>query len=62
MGGNGNIPATVYFLTVTTVKGNSKNLAVGDNNQFSIIVIAVLGLICKTEQKEVEMKNEVRRK
>lgn len=39
------IPATVYLLTVTTMEWNGEYLAVSNNDQFSIIVITVLGWI-----------------
>lgn len=47
------LPATVYFLAVTSVQGNGQYLAVGDNNQFAIIVITVLGLIWRERRKNV---------
>jgi hypothetical protein len=48
------LPATVYFLTVTTVQWYGENLTVSDNDQFAIIVITVLGLICKNMKRDKE--------
>lgn len=45
------IPATVYFLTVTSVQWNGEYLAVSNDDQFSIIVITVLGLVWKMREK-----------
>lgn len=36
------LPATIDFFTVTTMKGNWKNLTISHNDQFSIIVTSIL--------------------
>lgn len=47
------VPATVYFLTVTSVQWDGENLAVGNNDQFAIIVAAVLGLFWRGKKMKI---------